>query len=98
MTGRNDATVAWFQRLTARPRLMLCASIAVIVVLASGLTSLVKDTSVDAFIPPDHPALVADAEPRAPTESIALSPTQLSLFAIGLVGVAALAFYLASSL
>ncbi|MEM1263502.1 MAG: outer membrane lipoprotein-sorting protein [Pseudomonadota bacterium] len=49
-----------FERVTAQPWLMLLASLATIAVLASGLAALVKDTSVKAFIPPDHPALIAD--------------------------------------
>ncbi len=50
-----------FAAITRYPRALLVASIAVLLVLAAGLSQLVKDTSVKAFIPPDHPSLVADA-------------------------------------
>ncbi|MEM8981753.1 MAG: outer membrane lipoprotein-sorting protein [Pseudomonadota bacterium] len=61
MSGRSDTLTGVFQRITARPHLTLGASLVLIVLLASGLATLVKDTSVKAFIPPDHPALIADA-------------------------------------
>jgi len=55
-----EATAAFFRRVTARPRLTLSLCLIAIGGAAAGLTTLVKDTSVKAFIPADHPAIVAD--------------------------------------
>jgi len=51
----------FFRCVTARPRLTVLLSLALIIVTAGGLTRIVKDTSVKAFIPPDHPSLYSDA-------------------------------------
>lgn len=58
----NDKSTAtrFFYGVTARPRTVLALALAVIVVSSAGLTRLVKDTSVKAFIPADDPALLAD--------------------------------------
>lgn len=48
-----------FGRITAHPILMLVLSFIVICACASGLVTLVKDTSVKAFIPSGHGALLA---------------------------------------
>lgn len=57
---QSDFTHTLFRAVTRRPGLMLVASILLIIGLASGLSQLVKDSSVKAFIPPDHPSLAAD--------------------------------------
>ncbi|MEO0365182.1 MAG: outer membrane lipoprotein-sorting protein [Pseudomonadota bacterium] len=49
-----------FERITARPMIVVMIAIVLIGFLASGLSRLVKDTSVKAFIPPEHPSLIAD--------------------------------------
>lgn len=53
-----------FRALTAWPKLTVCVALALIVAMASGLSQLVKDTSVDAFIPADHPSLAANDRVR----------------------------------
>ena len=49
-----------FEQLTRHPVWATLLGLILIVCTASGLTRLVKDTSVEAFIPPEHPALVAN--------------------------------------
>ena len=49
-----------FHALTARPALCICLGLVLIASAGAGLTRLVKDTSVDAFVPPGHPALTAN--------------------------------------
>lgn len=76
MFANADIASRFFHSVTARPRLVLIVSIALIAVAATGLGRLVKDTSVKAFIPPDHPALVADeraAEIFGLSDSIAIA-------------------------
>lgn len=53
-----------FLALTARPKLTVCLALVAIIAMAAGLTQLVKDTSVDAFIPADHPSLAANERVR----------------------------------
>ncbi len=60
MLTTSDKTRRLFERVTARPRLVLIISLLAIVVGAAGLTRLVKDTSVKAFIPAGHESLIAD--------------------------------------
>jgi predicted RND superfamily exporter protein len=57
----EDSTRELFRLITRYPRLLLILSLLLIIGLAAGLSQLVKDTSVKAFIPPDHPSLAADA-------------------------------------
>jgi predicted RND superfamily exporter protein len=57
----EESTRDLFLLITRFPRASLVASLLLIVALAAGLSQLVKDTSVKAFIPPDHPSLIADA-------------------------------------
>jgi hypothetical protein len=57
----DETTRELFQLITRFPRACLVASLVLILALAAGLSQLVKDTSVKAFIPPEHPSLVADA-------------------------------------
>ena len=51
----------FFRLVTARPRLAVTLTLLLVIVSAGGLTQIVKDTSVKAFIPPDHPSLYSDA-------------------------------------
>ena len=53
-------TERFFQRVTSRPYLVLVAAGLFIALCGAGLTKLVKDTSVKAFIPAGHASLVAD--------------------------------------
>jgi len=50
---------AFFETLLRHPRLLLVLALVLALLAAAGLTRLVKDTSVDAFIPQDHPSLLA---------------------------------------
>lgn len=53
-------TARFFHHVTARPLLAILCGALVIGYCAVGLTHLVKDTSVEAFIPDDHPSLIAN--------------------------------------
>ncbi len=48
-----------FHRITGRPFLVLLLGLVGLIVAASGLGELTKETSVDAFIPSDHPSVLA---------------------------------------
>lgn len=61
---QHQHTARFFYRVTARPLLALFCGALVIGYCAVGLTHLVKDTSVEAFIPDDHPSLVANNQAR----------------------------------
>ena len=52
----------FFTRVTERPRLVVVLGLSFILAGASGLTQLVKDTSVDAFVPAEHPSLLANEQ------------------------------------
>lgn len=85
MFSSQKSTAAFFARVTARPRLALSLSIIAIVIALSGLTKLTKDTSVKAFIPPNHPALIADQKAAdifglSDTIAIAVSTTGTTVF------------------
>jgi len=56
----HQRTTRLFYRVTARPLLAILCGAFVIGYCALGLTHLVKDTSVEAFIPDDHPSLIAN--------------------------------------
>ena len=76
MFSNADSTSRFFKIITARPIVALLISLTLIAASASGLSRLVKDTSVKAFIPPDHPALLADehaAEVFGLSNSIAIA-------------------------
>ena len=60
MTSAPDRTLHLFHRLTSRPRLVLTLSCLFILLTASGITQLSKDTSVRAFIPQDDASVVND--------------------------------------
>ena len=85
MFREPESTAAFFRRVTARPRLTLLLCLFAIGGAAVGLTTLVKDTSVKAFIPPDHPAVVADERARstfglADTIAVAITPKSGTVF------------------
>ncbi len=51
--------------LIARPRMILIITGLFILAFVSGLTKIIKDPSVDAFVPSDHPAALARDEAKA---------------------------------
>lgn len=51
-----------FERLTSRPRWVLLLSAAWLIGSGVGLARLHKDVSLEAFVPPDHPSLLADRD------------------------------------
>ena len=55
-------TERFFRRVTSRPYQVLIAAGLAIAICGAGLTKLVKDTSVKAFIPAGHESLVADTK------------------------------------
>lgn len=55
---------AVFEQLIRHRRPILAISLLLIVAAGYGLTRLVKDTSVDAFVPPDHPSIQANDRVR----------------------------------
>ena len=78
MFSNESTNTGFFYHVTSRPRTMLVVALVVVAVAASGLTRLVKDTSVKAFIPADHPALLADEKAEAVfglSDSIAVAVT-----------------------
>lgn len=56
------STERFFQRVTSRPYAVLFLAVLAIAICGTGLTKLVKDTSVKAFIPAGHESLVADTK------------------------------------
>ncbi|MBT8065817.1 MAG: outer membrane lipoprotein-sorting protein [Gammaproteobacteria bacterium] len=62
MFASTIATERFFQRVTSRPYRVLIAAGLAIVICGAGLTKLVKDTSVKAFIPAGHEALLTDSK------------------------------------
>ena len=62
MFPATDRTARFFERVTSRPRLAVALALIGIVAAGSGLTTLVKDTSVKAFIPAGHESLLADSK------------------------------------
>ncbi|MGR9074129.1 MAG: efflux RND transporter permease subunit [Gammaproteobacteria bacterium] len=50
-------TRRFFVAITARPKTIVALGMLIIVLFAALIPGLKKDTSADAFIPPDHPAL-----------------------------------------
>jgi predicted RND superfamily exporter protein len=59
MTAQQASQFFW--RVTATPKLTVLLTLFIVIAAAGGLIGIVKDTSVKAFIPPDHPSLYADA-------------------------------------
>ena len=64
ITLNDESTEALFQRITRYPKFILLITLLAIIASASGLTRLVKDTSMQAFIPPGHASLLADDKAR----------------------------------
>ncbi len=62
MFAAGEHTTRFFERITARPWLALGIAALTIASTGFGLTKLVKDTSVKAFIPAGHESLIADAK------------------------------------
>lgn len=60
MFASTAETQRFFLRVTSRPYAVLVAAVFAIAICGVGLTDLVKDTSVKAFIPAGHESLVAD--------------------------------------
>ena len=60
----NSRAWRFFWTCTAYPRLSLFLSICLIILLASFLPTLKKDTHSDAFMPEDHPALLLSEKAR----------------------------------
>lgn len=65
MSSTDTRTRNFFQAVTSRPAVVLTMALLVVLLTASGLSQLTKDTSVKAFIPPGHPALLADEKAAA---------------------------------
>ncbi len=59
MNEHKPFLAAAFRSVTQAPLLTLTAGLLLILLTTSGLIQLHKDTSVDAFIPADHPSLLA---------------------------------------
>lgn len=58
--AHGETTARFFRRVVARPRTAVALGLLATVLAAAGLARLVKDTSVDAFIPQDHPSVIAN--------------------------------------
>lgn len=56
--NRQSRATRFFSTVTAYPKTILLAGVVFIIVSASFIPTLVKDTRSDAFMPADHPALV----------------------------------------
>ncbi len=76
MNEHKPFLAAFFRMLIDAPRITIGLGMMLILVSSFGLTRLYKDTSVDAFIPADHPSLLANdrtAEIFGLTEPIAIA-------------------------
>jgi predicted RND superfamily exporter protein len=85
MINSEQQMSGFFYRITTHPRLALGIALLAIAVASTGLTKLVKDTSVKAFIPSDHPALIADQKATdifglSDTIAIAVTTTGATVF------------------
>ncbi len=60
-----ERRAAWAAPIVARPLVVLVAALACVIAFGAGLTRVVKDPSVDAFVSVDHPAAVARDRARA---------------------------------
>ncbi len=56
--SRNTRAEQFFTAITARPKIIMVTALLLILAAAAFIPTLVKDTRSDAFMPPDHPALV----------------------------------------
>ncbi|MEE4384024.1 MAG: outer membrane lipoprotein-sorting protein [Pseudomonadales bacterium] len=61
MTRPERRALRRFRALTAWPRTMLLASLLCVAMAGAGLTGLVKDVSMTAFVPSDHPSALTEA-------------------------------------
>ncbi len=83
----------FFYGLTARPLLCVILGVCLIAITGAGLLRLVKDTSVDAFVPPGHPALQANDMTKAlfglsdPIAVAVFSKTDSSVFTPRMLGI-----------
>lgn len=62
MFASTAVTEQFFQRVTSRPRTVLALAAIAVAICGAGLSQLVKDTSVKAFIPAGHAALLTDTK------------------------------------
>ena len=60
MNQHKPFLAAFFRMVVTYPRITLAVGLVLIGTTASGLLHLYKDTSVDAFVPADHPSLLAN--------------------------------------
>ncbi len=56
--SRNTRAEQFFTAITARPKIIIVTALLLILAAGAFIPTLVKDTRSDAFMPPDHPALV----------------------------------------
>ena len=54
----NSKAERFFTAITARPKTIMLTALLLIITAGAFIPTLVKDTRSDAFMPPDHPALV----------------------------------------
>ena len=55
---RNTKAERFFTAITARPKTIMVTAFMLIIATSAFIPTIVKDTRSDAFMPPDHPALV----------------------------------------
>lgn len=53
-------TTTFFERITKHPKTALLLAALLVISMASGLRTLIKDTSIEAFVPTGHPSLAAN--------------------------------------
>ena len=58
-TVSANRSARFFDSITRHPKTILLVGIVSIIATCAGLGQLVKDTSVNAFIPQDHPSILA---------------------------------------
>ena len=58
MQTKSSSAQRFFAAITAKPKTVISLGVLLIIVFASFIPTLQKDTRSDAFIPEDHPALV----------------------------------------
>jgi predicted RND superfamily exporter protein len=77
----HDALQRLFTRITAYPKVAVLVGCSFIAAAGSGLVNLVKDISIDAFVPDDHPSLIANEQT---TELFGISePIAVAVFTDG---------------
>ncbi|XOV85113.1 MAG: outer membrane lipoprotein-sorting protein [bacterium] len=62
--SQTTAMYDFYDRLTRKPWLTVALGVLFIVLAGSGLTRLVKDTSIDAFVPAGHESLLANEQTK----------------------------------